>query len=175
MNNTTVLIHRYLMNPKKDEIVDHINNNTLDNRISNLRICDYSLNSHNRRGRSGNYIGVSKSGKHYSANIAKKGVQYRLGTYITKIDAAKAYDIKARELYGLNANTNFEERYNIEDLTTSYQQYKKSTTSKYKGVSITKSNTYQLHIKGKYIGVYNTEEEAVEMYNQYVNIIEAKS
>jgi hypothetical protein len=166
--NTTISIHRYLMNAKKGDIVDHINNNPLDNRISNLRICTDSLNSHNRKIEPGSYVGVSYNGYNYSSQITKDGDNYILGTYITKMDAAKAYDIKARELYGLNANTNFEEIYDTKDLVTSYQDYKKNTTSKYKGVSLTKSNTFQLHVKGKYFGAYKTEEEAAKLYDDKI-------
>jgi hypothetical protein len=35
-------------------------------------------------------------------------------------------------------------------------------------VSITKSNTYQLYVKGKYIGAYKTEEEAAKLYDDKI-------
>jgi hypothetical protein len=55
------------------------------------------------------YKGVclcSRTGK-YRANIAYKGVYYNLGTYISEIDAAKAYDEKVKEFYGDAAYVNF--------------------------------------------------------------------
>jgi len=106
MNNTTVFIHRYLIDPEKGEIVDHVNNNPLDNRISNLRICDDSLNSHNRQIKEGKYRGVSKNGKGYAGKIIKNGKEYNLGTYKTQEEAALAYNTKALELYGEHANLN---------------------------------------------------------------------
>ncbi len=168
MNNTTVFIHRYLMNPKQNEIVDHINNNPLDNRISNLRICTSSENSHNRKIKVDKYAGVYKNKNgNYGAQITKDEISYRLGTYLTEEEAARAYDTKARELYGTNAKTNFKE---IDDtkLTTSYQYSKENiTTSKYRGVSKTKSNTYQVHAgRGNYVGVFETEEEAAKAYDK---------
>ena len=83
--------------------------------------------------------------------------------YITKEDAARAYDKKARELYGKDAKTNFKD---VKEIVTSYEHGKKNTTSKYKGVSITKSNTYQVHINRKYIGVFKTQEEAAKAYDK---------
>ncbi len=43
-----VRLHRFLMNAKENEIVDHINRNPFDNRKSNLRIVDKVLNAQNR-------------------------------------------------------------------------------------------------------------------------------
>ena len=42
-----VQMHRYLLNAKEDDIVDHINGNKLDNRLENLRISNSTLNAHN--------------------------------------------------------------------------------------------------------------------------------
>lgn len=41
------MLHRFLMNPKSNELIDHINRNTLDYRRNNLRIASISENSHN--------------------------------------------------------------------------------------------------------------------------------
>ncbi len=107
MNNTTVLIHRYLMNPKKGELVDHLNNNPLDNRCSNLKICSHSENSHNREIAEGETRGIYTVGNKFSSRICKNTIQYYLGTFNTLEEAAKAYDKKALELYGLHAKLNF--------------------------------------------------------------------
>lgn len=170
MNNTTVLIHRYLLYPKQGEIVDHINNNPLDNRILNLRICNDTLNSHNKQIKEGTYRGVSKNGKNFAAKIAKDGKQYNLGTFKTQKEAAKAYDKKAKELYENEAKTNFEEEIEpaIEPLISN-KRIKENSTSKYRGVSITKSGkTFQAQItKGKtfHIGTFKTEEDAAKAYD----------
>lgn len=41
-------MHRYLMNPPENMVVDHINHNKADNRRKNLRICTTAENSLNR-------------------------------------------------------------------------------------------------------------------------------
>lgn len=105
------LIHRIVMNAKKDELVDHINNNRNDNRRCNLRIAEYGVNSHNRSkqtGKSSRYIGVSfdKNNKKWSAGISHQNKKYHLGSFENEIDAAEAYNQKAIELYGDYSNLN---------------------------------------------------------------------
>jgi len=100
-------IHRYLLNCKKNEIVDHINNNKMDNRILNLRICDDSVNNHNKEkkeGLSSKYIGVSLT-KHnmYHAYITKDKKRHYIGIFKTAEEAAIERDKKAIELYGNDA------------------------------------------------------------------------
>jgi hypothetical protein len=70
-NPRKVYLHRALLNPGPDELVDHINRNSLDNRRSNLRIASRTVNNINRgknktwRGRptSSIYRGVSWNNK----------------------------------------------------------------------------------------------------------------
>jgi hypothetical protein len=107
--NDIVKMHIYLTNPPDGKIVDHINNNKLDNRLCNLRICDKSLNAHNRTKKEGtltDYIGVRITGNKYYAQIQKDKKQYYLGTFKTQKEAALAYNKKALELYGETANLN---------------------------------------------------------------------
>lgn len=44
------LLHRVIMDPNKDKLIDHINSNKLDNRKNNLRITDKQGNIQNRIG-----------------------------------------------------------------------------------------------------------------------------
>ncbi len=64
---------------------------------------------HPSKRKSNKYVGVSwkKSHKKWRAIIGKDGKTYFLGYYDSPIDAALAYDKKARELYGEMAKTNF--------------------------------------------------------------------
>lgn len=90
--------------------IDHVNRDKLDNRISNLRECDYSENTINQGKRITNksgYKGVSSDGwVGWRADVWKNRKQYYLGRFDCKIEAAKAYDEKAIELHGEFAATN---------------------------------------------------------------------
>ena len=95
-------------------VVDHINHNTLDNRRKNLRLCTWAQNNQNRRpskrkNKLSKYKGVSfyKKSKLYRALIWCNKKQYFLGYFKDETDAAKAYDKKARELFGEFAYLNF--------------------------------------------------------------------
>ena len=101
-----VLMHRQIMNPPKGMVVDHINGNGVDNRRCNLRICTQKQNVHNSRGRAGKksrFLGVSPLGDKW---LAKVGGQY-LGVFDDEVEAAKARDRRAREIYGEHAWLNF--------------------------------------------------------------------
>lgn len=110
----SVLMHRLIMNPPSDRIVDHANGHTLDNRRHNLRLATSSQNSANQRparvhAKSG-FKGVLRRGRGWAAKIQHQGQQLSLGQYETAEDAAYAYDAKARELFGDFAATNFAEQ-----------------------------------------------------------------
>ena len=110
INGKMVLMHRYLLNAKENDLIDHININSIDNRIDNLRFSDISSNAHNRKKKENTvskYIGVRKNGKNYQAKISKDGITYSLGTFKTEEEAAKIRDKKAIELYGQYAKLNF--------------------------------------------------------------------
>lgn len=101
----TLRMHRVIMNCPDDKQIDHINHNGLDDRELNLRICTNAENQHNqkpRKGGSSKYKGVSlrKDTKQWTAHIKNGGGLINLGHYDTEIEAAKAYDDKAKELFG---------------------------------------------------------------------------
>ena len=50
-------LHRLIMNAPSDKVIDHINHNPLDNRKENLRVCNQSDNTINRKSAK-NYTGV---------------------------------------------------------------------------------------------------------------------
>lgn len=69
INHKVVSLHRYLLNPPKGMVVDHINGDTSDNRRSNLRICTQKENARNCRVSYNNrfgHLGIAqtKSGKY---------------------------------------------------------------------------------------------------------------
>ncbi len=99
-----VKMHRILMNAPEGIEVDHKNNNTLDNRRSNLRFADRSQNAANRRAslvsKSG-YKGVTRTrnGGKWRARITYKRTCIWLGLFDCVEDAAAAYRKKALELF----------------------------------------------------------------------------
>ena len=106
----TILMHRQITNAPKSMDVDHINHDTLFNCRCNLRVCTNSQNHQNQRKTRGTskYKGVSwyKDRQKWCAEICLNYKKYRLGTFINEIDAAKAYDKKAKELFGEFAKLN---------------------------------------------------------------------
>lgn len=95
-------------------LVDHANGNGLDNQRTNLRAATSSQNSMNRQLRSDNTSGFkgvtmhSQSGR-WRAQINRAGEKYLLGAFDTPEDAARAYDLAARQLFGEFARLNFPE------------------------------------------------------------------
>ena len=110
----TLQLHRLLMNPPKGMVIDHINHNGLDNRRENLRICTRAENSRNRGKQKNNtsgYKGVCwyKRDKKWRAQIKKDSKKIHIGYFDIIEDAARAYDAKAKELFGEFAHLNFPE------------------------------------------------------------------
>ena len=103
-------MHRVVMNAPVGKQVDHINHNGLDNRKINLRLCTATQNKANRLkplGGKSKYKGVSLTRCGWDAKIECKGKRYYLGSFKDEVDAAKAYDKAACELFGEFACLNF--------------------------------------------------------------------
>lgn len=89
-------MHRVLTNCPDDMVVDHINHNRLDNRKSNLRICNQNENIKNQKIRCNNTSGYSGVGKYkqknrncYYAKISINGKAKHLGYYDTIEEAIR--------------------------------------------------------------------------------------
>lgn len=95
-----VRLHRYLLRPQDNAVVDHINGNPLDNRRNNLRICTNTENARNAKLSKNNSSGatgvsLTRSGK-YKARITVNRKNITLGLFDTFDDALAAR--KAAEL-----------------------------------------------------------------------------
>jgi len=106
-------MHRYIMQTTdKDIFIDHINGNRLDNRKENLREVTPAENGMNKKPRNdenatSKYKGVNRrSVNRFGAIVTKNGINYNLGLFIDEKDAARAYNEKAKELFGEFANLN---------------------------------------------------------------------
>lgn len=110
VNGKKLSFHRLILNAPKGVMVDHINRDKLDNRMSNLRFVSGSRNAQNRRkapGKTSSYIGVSKrsSGMWY-ATIRVRNKTYHLGSFENEIDAARTYNKHAQIWFGPDAQIN---------------------------------------------------------------------
>jgi hypothetical protein len=93
----TYKIHRLIWiyhNNSFPEVVDHIDRNTTNNKISNLRASTQSLNCLNKtRGRNNKkYSNVYLEGRKYKARTVFRGKYTNLGKFENEIDAAIAVD-----------------------------------------------------------------------------------
>ena len=100
-----------LENPESKPCVDHIDHDKANNQMTNLRWATLSENQGNQQlqaNTSSKYKGVSwhKRIKRWNAKIMHKGKRIHLGYFDDDIDAAKAYNAKAIELFGEYAYLN---------------------------------------------------------------------
>lgn len=108
----TLLLHQQILGFPKCPI-DHINGDGLLNTRSNIRVATVSQNQQNRVPKKSvikvsKYKGVKfhKKNKKWWAMIGFGGKQIYLGTFSDEIDAARAYNSKAHELFGVFARPN---------------------------------------------------------------------
>jgi hypothetical protein len=108
----SIKMHRFIMDAPAHLVVDHIDHNGLNNVRGNLRLCTFAQNARNiqpTKGTSSRYKGVcwKKKEKKWVANVQPNNKRYFLGYFDNEIDAAKAYDKKAAEVFGEFACLNF--------------------------------------------------------------------
>lgn len=109
----TEILHRLIMNViDKSKVVDHINHDTLDNRKINLRVCSRSENQRNltsHKDSISKYLGVTwhKSRNKWQAQIKENGKNMYIGVFVSEVEAAKAYDERAKKHHKEFANLNF--------------------------------------------------------------------
>jgi len=113
-NGRSIKMHRQIMNAPDHLVVDHIDHDGLNNRRENLRICTFAENCRNRRTsrhKSSKYKGVHclKRNHKWAAQVTCDHKRNHLGYFGDEIDAAKAYDRAALELFGEFASLNLPE------------------------------------------------------------------
>ncbi|MEE8382238.1 MAG: HNH endonuclease [Thermodesulfobacteriota bacterium] len=106
----TLYMHRLIMLPRTGEEIDHINNNKLDNRRKNLRVCTRSQNERSKPKISiscnSAYKGVTLDKRmpigqrRWNARIKPNKKAIHIGSYLTEKEAALAYNKAALEHYG---------------------------------------------------------------------------
>lgn len=107
-----VYMHRLILDAPAGMEVDHVNHNMADNRKQNLRRCSHAENMKNQvpqKNAGSPYKGVTEHYGGWRARITKNFQLVHLGTYKTEVEAAMAYDTKAKELFGEFAYLNWPE------------------------------------------------------------------
>ena len=98
-------LHRTIMECPKDKVIDHINQDKLDNRKANLRICSIGENNINKPLSNRNKLGYT--GVHfykplgkYMSYISKDKKRHHLGYFDTAEEAYYKYCAVAKNLHG---------------------------------------------------------------------------
>jgi hypothetical protein len=112
--NRCLRMHRLIMAPQPNEVVDHIDGDGLNNQRANLRVCSQAQNTRNRRklgGWTSRFKGVSlakgRCEKCWRAQIRQADKVRNLGYFASESEAALAYDVAAQEAFGNFARLNF--------------------------------------------------------------------
>lgn len=110
-HRTTTTMHQMILPCPAGSMPDHINGNGLDNRRQNLRVATKQQNAFNQRLNSRNnsgFRGVCWDRQHgaWRATIRIKQKRIHLGRFAEKIDAARAYNVAAKEMIGEFAKIN---------------------------------------------------------------------
>jgi len=111
-----IAMHREIMQPPKGKLVDHIDGNKANNCRLNLRVCTQAENLRNtckRHGSRSGFKGVfydMRFGKWF-AQCRLKGKRHWRGYFDNEMEAARAYDRMAVELFGEFARLNFPEEW----------------------------------------------------------------
>jgi hypothetical protein len=83
-------------------IIDHINGDRSDNRLSNLREANQRINNQNRHTKTkalSGFAGVRKQRNKWVATITDRRKQIRIGTFETPEIAHQAYIEKKRQIH----------------------------------------------------------------------------
>lgn len=104
-----ILMHRTITDAPRGMVVDHLDNNGLNNVRANVRACTQSenmMNSVGHRNGSSQYKGVwfHKQNGNWCSQFRNKG----LGSFTNEEDAARAYDKAALAFSPIYARLNFD-------------------------------------------------------------------
>lgn len=169
ISNKVVILHRYIFYELKkiiipiNHVIDHIDNNKLNNTRKNLRIVTKYENSRNKSKQekcSSKYIGVSfnKNSKIWECNLHIKDI-HLYANYKNENFAGHQYNLWCKEYNLKTANFNIIDKNLIKDFIL-YKSKDKKGGNLPKGICI-KNNKYQVRISKIHIGYYKTLDEAI--------------
>jgi hypothetical protein len=105
-NSFIMSMESFLIGKIQGMVIDHIDGDSLNNSRSNLRHCTQAENLRNIKKPGIKGVCFRKNSKRYAARIGVFGKTIQIGTFDSKIEAARAYDAAAVSLYGEFASTN---------------------------------------------------------------------
>lgn len=167
-------MHQNLLSAPDGYMVDHVNQNKLDNRKSNLRLATHTGNMRNTSAKPNKttksvFKGVFKQGNGWQVSISVDYKQIYVGFYGTQREAAQAYNDAAIKYHGEFAGLN-----DLSILSPDADpDIRTPQKSQYTGVSFHKKQqkwcAYICHQKQqKTLGSFDTELEAALTRDTYV-------
>ncbi|MCK4614354.1 MAG: endonuclease [Thermoplasmata archaeon] len=104
-----VKMHRVILNAPPDFECDHRNRRGFDNRRKNLRLCNHAENMRNKMSFHGisHFKGLTWQEGKWRVRIWFNGRKIHIGSFVSEIKAACAYDRRAVALFGEFARPNF--------------------------------------------------------------------
>jgi hypothetical protein len=131
----TIFMHREIMKPPKGMVVDHIDGNPRNCYRSNLRICTRTENARNRAkqaGASSQFKGVwwDRRVRKWCVAIQFEHQDIWLGYHNDEVEAARAYDRAAVELFGVFARPNFPDEWPPDRRQEVHAQWLKNNAGK---------------------------------------------
>jgi hypothetical protein len=166
-----IKMHKLIL--KTNKIIDHINNNGLDNRKSNLRIVSTKENAINSRKRKTNTSGKTgvywdKVRNKWSATITVNYKTIHLGRFSSFEEAKKVRQENELKYFGKLKKESEVFDIKLQGKTKNHfyrKQY--NSSNKYKGVNLV-NGKYRVRIlingKRTYIGHFNSELDAAKCY-----------
>ena len=177
---TVIAMHRLITKCPKGLQVDHINQNGLDNRKENLRICINDQNQYNKKPDVSNSSGLkgvswNKKRNKWNAQISIEKVRTNIGNFNTKEEAARVYDANAHHYYGEFAFLNYPNEKIDESLIISKKENnrQRNNTSGFHGVCWSKSKNKwcartTLNKKRIIVGYFKTAIEAAKARDEKI-------
>jgi len=113
--NRNIFMHRFISGEiESGKQIDHKDRNGWNNMEINIRICTQHENARNKapvKNKTSIYKGVQKRLNRWITRISINGKPTHIGSFLTEIEAAKAYDRVAFDNWGEFAYLNFPEDY----------------------------------------------------------------
>lgn len=168
-DNTTrkcILLHREVISAPAGSMVDHINRDGLDCRLSNLRIASPRENCRNRSLSSRNTSGIkgvvySRKMQCWKAAIVVGGRSIHLGYHKTKEDAAIARSNGELLYFGANLSM---DRVPVPAADLPSRPVRKNSTG-LRCIFAHKNGGYFVTINTKYIGYFSNKRDALRARN----------